>query len=185
MPYAFVNAEGAILSQVTKPNPRTRLKAGERIVRYDPPEVDSSLYTVTAVVPVIGKQVEFTVQEHPEFASLQTERLLKEIDADVDKLYTEVIGNREPEYRQAELDAIAFKASGYSAKIPESLQGYIAASGYSAKEAADRTIQAAQDWRSAIDRTRAARLLAKAEVRSGNRDLSAWKTFLTTLRGTL
>lgn len=52
MPYAFLNPDGTIKMVVPKPTPFMRVGEGERIVNYNPPAHDASLYTATPDVPV-------------------------------------------------------------------------------------------------------------------------------------
>ena len=57
MPYATI-VNGEIKSTYTKPNPLVKLKPDERMVKYDPPDVDLQYFTVTPITPVVGKFVE-------------------------------------------------------------------------------------------------------------------------------
>lgn len=52
MPYAFLNPDGTIKLVVPKPTPFMRVGEGERIVNYNPPALDGSLYSATPVTPV-------------------------------------------------------------------------------------------------------------------------------------
>lgn len=67
MPYAFLYPDGTIKMVVPKPTPFMRVEEGERIVQYNPPAVDESLYTPTPVTPVPADAmaVTFTVQPQP------------------------------------------------------------------------------------------------------------------------
>ena len=68
MPYAFLNPDGTIKLVVPKPTPFMRVGEGERIVNYNPPAVDESLYTPTPVTPVPADtmDVTFTVEPRPD-----------------------------------------------------------------------------------------------------------------------
>lgn len=68
MPYAFLNPDGTIKMVVPKPTPFMRVGEGERIVNYNPPAVDESLYTPTPVTPVPADamDVTFTVEPRPD-----------------------------------------------------------------------------------------------------------------------
>jgi hypothetical protein len=68
MPYAFLNPDGTIKMVVPKPTPYMRVGEGERIVNYNPPALDDSLYAASAVTPVPAEsmEVEFTVQALPD-----------------------------------------------------------------------------------------------------------------------
>jgi len=181
MPYATI-FNGEIKFTYTKPNPLVRLNPGERMVKYDPPEVDLDYYDVNPVTPVTGKFVEFTVTEKPQARQLRTEKLLKQVDVQVDKLYSDAVGNLAVEYQQAEDDAKAYVSGGYTGEPPETLKGYMAATGLTAEEAANKTLSLAASWRSTIHAVRSERLAVKSRIRAGDFDLTAWETFLLSTR---
>lgn len=64
MPYAFLNPDGTIKMVVPKPTPFMRVGEGERIVNYNPPVLDDSLFLAVpdTPVPVDTLDVTFTVQ---------------------------------------------------------------------------------------------------------------------------
>ncbi len=68
MPYAFLTPAGEIKQVVTKLNPFMRVEAGERIVNYNPPSVDSSLFIAAPNTPVPSEamDVQFTVEPLPD-----------------------------------------------------------------------------------------------------------------------
>jgi hypothetical protein len=68
MPYAFLNPDGTIKQVVPKPTPFMKVGEGERIVNYNPPAVDDTLYAVTPVTPVPAdtQDVTFTVEPRPD-----------------------------------------------------------------------------------------------------------------------
>jgi hypothetical protein len=175
MPYATVNQLGEIKSTYLKPNPLVKLKAGERMVNYDPPDVDLEYFTVTPVTPVIRKFTEFTFLEKPDAQEKRTLKSIARIDADVDRIYTLVVGNREPEYRQAEAEAIAFQQAQFQGVVPPMVQSYAASDSKSPQQAAESILSKAEDWRQASAAIRAARLAAKAQVRSG--DFTGFQTY--------
>jgi hypothetical protein len=181
MPYATI-INGQIKSIYTKPNPLVRLKSDERMVKYDPPDLDLNYYDVKPVTPVTGRFVQFTITEKPEANQLKTENLLKQVDSQVDKLYADAIGNFGLEYQQAESDAQIYRDTGYNGDIPETLRGYMAASGLDAKSAADKTLELAANWRSILQVVRAERLAAKSRIRSGDFDTETWDNFLSVTR---
>jgi hypothetical protein len=180
MPYAFVNLQGEIKSTFLKPNPLVRLKPDERMVKYDPPEVDLDYYTVTPITPVTGKFVEFTVTEKPEALNKRIANYVARIDSDVDRIYTLVVGNREPEYRQAEAEALAFQQAGFQGPVPSMVQDYATADNLSAQQSAQSILAKAESWRQASAAIRTARLAAKSQVRSGDLAgfLVTWPQFL-------
>lgn len=63
MPYSIVDQNGWIVEVLTKPSIYTKLRAGQRMLGYNPPEVDSTLQVATPVVPVPADatEVQFTV----------------------------------------------------------------------------------------------------------------------------
>lgn len=184
MPYATLNLQGEIKSTYTKPNPLVRLRPDERMVRYDPPDVDLAYYTVTPVTPVIGKSVEFIVEEK---VDLKKENYLAKVDRDVDKIYQAVIGNREPEYRQAENEALEFKAAGFEGPVPSMVKSYSMADGITTQQAAESILQKSEDWRQASSMIRSARLAAKAAIRAGDFDTftASWLPFLSAIQTAL
>jgi hypothetical protein len=68
MPYAFLNPDGSIKQVIAKPSPFMRLGEGERMVNYNPPTVDDSLFEAlpTTPVPEGVLDVEFTVTGRPD-----------------------------------------------------------------------------------------------------------------------
>jgi hypothetical protein len=110
------------------------------------------------------------------------------IDADADRIYGDVLGNRGEEYRAAEADAKAFKAAGYSGPVPAGVSSWVAACGMSAQAAADDILATADGWRGAMAQIRATRLLRKKDVESAadqagiDAALTAWAGFVTAMR---
>jgi hypothetical protein len=68
MPYAFLNPDGSIKQTFNKPTPFMRLGEGERMVNYNPPPVDDSLFTAIPETPVPEDtlDVTFTVEPLPD-----------------------------------------------------------------------------------------------------------------------
>lgn len=68
MPYAFLNPDGSIKQVVPKPTPFMKVGEGERIVNYNPPAVDESLFVVAPVTPVPADSMDvvFVVEELPD-----------------------------------------------------------------------------------------------------------------------
>lgn len=68
MPYAFLTPTGEIRQIVRKLTPFMPVGEGERIVNYNPPLVDDSLFQAvpTAPIPEGSLDVEFTVQPLPD-----------------------------------------------------------------------------------------------------------------------
>jgi hypothetical protein len=91
---------------------------------------------------------------------------LRIIDADVDAIYAAVIGNRAPEYMQAEADALDYKAAGYLASpVPPYVQDWADAKSATPTWAADNIIATATQWRAAQGSLRSNRLSAKESIR--------------------
>lgn len=79
MPYAFLNPDGTIKLVVPKPTPFMKIGEGERIVNYNPPAVDESLYTPVPVTPVPADAMEvtFTVEPRPDDVVWPTIRAIR------------------------------------------------------------------------------------------------------------
>jgi len=90
---------------------------------------------------------------------------VKQIDNDADEIYRAALGDRSTEYAQAEADALAFKAAGYTGDVPASVAAWAQATGKSAQWAADDTLATATTWRNAQAAIRQNRLMRKEAVR--------------------
>lgn len=117
--------------------------------------------------------------------------LVKQIDADADAIYRDVMGNRATEYAQAEADANAYKATGYTGTVPGYVQAWATATGKAAQWAADDILATANGWRTAQAAIRQQRLSAKEAVRNAatraeaDATYAAWLAFVSTIRGQL
>jgi hypothetical protein len=117
--------------------------------------------------------------------------LLRKIDADVDAIYSDVIGQRGMEYADAEQAALAYQAAGYEGAVPDDVQCWAAVKNWTAKQAADDILVQAAAWRGAKSAMRAQRLARKEDVRNattaGQVDAarSAWSGFVSIIRGQL
>lgn len=109
---------------------------------------------------------------------------LRRIDQDADAIVRDVIGDRGEEYRQAEADALAFQAAGFTGPAPASVAVWAQASGMTEQAAAEDVLAQAAAWRAALLAIRQSRLTAKAGVRAGTVDdaLAAWSTFVAGIR---
>ena len=108
MPYAFLNPDGTIKMVVPKPTPFMRVGEGERIVNYNPPAVDESLYTPTPVTPVPAEamDVTFTVEPRPDevvWPVVRARRAVLLAESDWTQLPDVPLATKEAwaEYRQA------------------------------------------------------------------------------------
>jgi len=99
----------------------------------------------------------------PSLAS-QKSMVVAQIDAEVDAIYRSVIGERQPEYAEAEKEAQAYKDAGYTGSVPGYVASWVTASGKTAQAAADDILSTAQAWRAAAGAMRAARLGHKAQA---------------------
>lgn len=119
------------------------------------------------------------------------ESAIAKIDADTDAIYGAVLGNREQEYTLAETDATAYKDAGYAGAVPDSVQSWATAKGWTATQAADDILATAAAWRSAQASIRAQRLASKEAVRAAvdaagvSTAMGAWAVFAVTTRGQL
>lgn len=105
------------------------------------------------------------------------------VDADVDAIYREVVGNRTAEYETAEGQALAYKTNGYAGNAPYCVSGYAEASGLTSVQATDSILAQAAAWREAMQTIRAHRLAAKAAISRGKPDaLAQWSAFVKTIR---
>lgn len=89
------------------------------------------------------------------------------IDTTAQQVYNG-IGSASPgmlaEYQQANTDAIAYKAAGYTGAIPATIECWVQASGMTPQAATDNIIETAAAWIGCLNAIRAARLLGKAAV---------------------
>lgn len=117
--------------------------------------------------------------------------LIKQIDADVDAIYDETIGSRSDEYNQANADATAFAAGNYEGDVPNSVQAWANAKGWTAQVATDDILATAALWITARDAMRTNRLAKKeaARVAVSKEELLAvangWAAFRTFIRSQL
>lgn len=104
---------------------------------------------------------------------------LRQIDVDVDKIYGDIIGNRQAEYDRAEQEAQAYKDAAYPATpVPSSVQGYADAKKWTAKAAADDILATASAWRNSQADIRNTRL-AKKEAARNAADVPGVETVIT------
>jgi hypothetical protein len=113
---------------------------------------------------------------------------IAQVDADVDKLYDQAVGNRGPEYLDALNDALAFKATGYTTPVPQSVTDWSVISGLSLQAATDNVIAAAGALKAAQTAIRKQRLACKqaARVATTQDALDAvkaqWATFINAVK---
>lgn len=113
------------------------------------------------------------------------------IDADADKIYGDVVGNKGEEYRSAEADAKAFIAALYTGTAGGGVTSWATAKGWTNTQAADDIITQATAWRGAQAAIRANRLVRKEAVKAAvdltalNTAMAQWAGFAAAIRGQL
>ncbi len=85
MPYAYVTQNGYIRLIAPKLDPFTRVQSGERLAKYDPPNIDTSLYTATPVQPVVTDDVEFMVTPVPNFIEVIQKKRTQQVQQHLDR----------------------------------------------------------------------------------------------------
>lgn len=124
------------------------------------------------------------------FALTVAESLIK-IDADTDRIYGAVLGNRAEEYTRAATEAQAYKDANYAGNVPASVQSWATAKSWTATQATDDILATAAQWTGAQAAIRAARLLRKEQVRTAPNAagvtvaMNAWAGFVVYIRGQL
>lgn len=146
--------------------------------RADDPEPGGADLFVRAQAGEFGPVAEYAQPSTP------LADALRQIDADTDALYAQVIGSRGAEYEQAERDARTWTEAGSTGDAPDSVASWAAASGMTQTQAAADILAQAAAWRGAMAQIRAQRLAAKAAVRAGTVDaaLAGWAVFLGGMR---
>lgn len=113
---------------------------------------------------------------------------VQRIDAEVDAIYAAALGNRGPEYTDAEQAAVAYQAAGYTGTVPEDVQSWATPKGWTATEAADDILAEAVKLRTAKSVIRRARLLRKEQVRAATTSaevaapMLAWAGFVAFIK---
>lgn len=120
-------------------------------------------------------------------AAIKAAAILK-IDADTDKVYGDVVGNKGEEYRSAEADAKAFVAANFVGAAGGGVTSWATAKSWTNTQAANDIISQATAWHGAQNAIRANRLARKEAVKAAV-DLAAlaavtaqWSGFLTAIR---
>lgn len=113
---------------------------------------------------------------------------LARVDADVDAIYTAVVGARAQEYEAAEREAQAFAAAGYEGQPGPLVASWASVKGWGAQQAASDILAQAAAWRAAMAAMRSQRLATKEAVRSAadapelGTTLAAWAAFVAAMR---
>jgi hypothetical protein len=137
------------------------IKSDYRGTWYKP---DGSMMEITEL-DVLPEQ-DWTIEPPQETLPQAIARSLASIDADTDAIYQDAIGNRGPEYTEAEAAANAYKDAGYTGDVPSAVQSWATAKGWTAQQAADDILAAAAQLNTAKLAIRAERLLRKEQVRA-------------------
>lgn len=123
-------------------------------------------------------------------ATLKTNAVVA-IDREVDAIYAAALGNRGPEYTDAETAAQAYADAGYTGTVPDAVQSWATAKGWTATQAANDILAAATGLRNAKSAIRAARLLRKEQVRAAADGatvataMAQWAAFVTAIKAQL
>lgn len=93
--------------------------------------------------------------------------LCTQVDASADAAYIAIGGpspGRLAEYKQAKADADAFKASGYTGSVPDTIACWAEAKAWTDEQACDDILTTAASWEMALSVIRRQRLIGKANV---------------------
>lgn len=153
---------------------------------------------------VNGELVDFSFEEQAEYDARQNvvapmEPLIKEAIAntyrDVDAVYNDAVGQRGPEYADAETDARAFVAAGYAGEVSPFVSDFALHNPTGTVEsnqwAADNIIARADAFRSAKLAMRSTRFVRQEEMRAATTSaalqaaVGAWEAFIAGLRAQL
>jgi hypothetical protein len=110
-----------------------------------------------------------------QLATLQVS-LCAQIDGAADQVYIAIGGpspGRLAEYQQANADAQAFKAAGYTGTVPATIACWVTASGMTTQAATDNIIATAAAWISVLENIREARLIGKKNVNTATNTADA------------
>jgi hypothetical protein len=169
------------------------------VVATTPPSFDSVTQRLVESAPILESGVWTQAWEVQQFSQqeatsnlieLKTNSVLA-IDSEVDAIYLAALGNRGPEYTDAEAAAVAYQAAGYTGTVPPDVQSWATAKGWTATQAADDILAAAASLRGAKSAIRAARLLRKEQVKAATTGaevstaMAAWAAFAAAIRAQL
>lgn len=147
---------------------------------------------------VNGVEVDLTPEEIAELEASRTINLAelkkamqKQVDAQVDAIMRDCIGERATEYQRAENQARAYKAAGYSGTVPTTVRVWAETKSWTNQQAADDIIAQADAWIAAQDAIRENRLKTKEAYRVATSDAqlataqAAWSAFVISMRNAL
>lgn len=110
---------------------------------------------------------------------------------DVDAVYAGAVGNRAPEYQQAEQAALAYQAAGYTGAASPYVADYAAAAGITNRQSADIIIARAAGLRAAAQSMRSQRFVSQKAMRDATTQagldvaIAAWAAFIAQVRTSL
>ena len=106
---------------------------------------------------------------------MHNSQMIVNIDVEADIIRTRVVGDpvRVFEYQWTESEATAFKAAGYTGNVPVSVSSWATAKGWTAQQACDDILVAAQTFHSVMAAIRNTRLIGKEQVRAAENDEAA------------
>lgn len=131
------------------------------------------------------------LQTAPEVFSEMKAEFNAQTDNECDDIYFTVMGFRDIEYINAEAQAIAYQAAGYTGTIPPLVAAYASGAGISAQAATEYTLALAAAWRPAMKAIRAYRTAAKTETIAATNEQeldaakAAWAGFVASIRSQL
>lgn len=82
--YAFITPEGYIRKVLAKPDPRDNPRPGEIMLPYTPPEHDPDLVSANPIQPILGTEILFTLEPHPNAAERVTRTRIAQIQQHLD-----------------------------------------------------------------------------------------------------
>lgn len=153
----------------------------QRLAEGDPVQV-AGVWTQTWEVQQLSPG-----QAASNLIEFKTESIIA-IDREVDAIYLAAMGNRGPEYTDAEQAAQAYADAGYTGTVPADVQSWASAKGWTATQAADDILAAATGLRNAKSAIRAARLLRKEQIKAATdgaavaTSMTAWASFAAAIR---
>ncbi|CAB4163229.1 hypothetical protein UFOVP814_12 [uncultured Caudovirales phage] len=127
----------------------------------------------------------------PEDFQTRKTNLIKQVDAQVDAIMRDCIGERATEYQRAETQARAYKAAGYTGTAPTTVRVWAETKAWTNRQAADDIIAQADAWVTAQDAIRENRLKTKEALRVAANDAqlaaaqTAWGGFVSYIRNAL
>ncbi len=153
--------------------------------------VESTVAFIDGAYVQVWEIVALGAEELEPLLSARRLAVMKQIDSDADQIYSDIMGNRLAEYTEAEAQASAYKAAGYTGDVGDMVSVWATASGNDAEWAADDILAQAAAWRTAQAAIRGQRLTHKTQVRGAataleiDSALLSWETFVAALRDEL